>query len=69
MCVPFIFACCWVVVVYSLLIKNGRRIISSTVLFSPVVDYSKWRITQRLLQYAHKGATDTLVAHGLYLTY
>ena len=32
--------------IYSLLIKNGRRIISSTELFVQLTVYSKWRITQ-----------------------
>ena len=32
--------------IYSLLIKNERRFISSTVLFRQLTDYSKWRITQ-----------------------
>ena len=32
--------------IYSLFIKNGRRIISSTELFVQLTVYSKWRITQ-----------------------
>ena len=32
--------------IYSLLIKNGRRIISSTELYVQLTVYSKWRITQ-----------------------
>ena len=42
--------------IYSLLIKNGRRIISSTELFVQLTVYSKWRMTQYCAEDSDKRA-------------
>ena len=46
--------------IYSLLIKNGRRIISSTELFVQLTVYSKWRTTQCCAEDSKESAEHTL---------